>query len=94
LLTVLRGNAAEGEALLDDVSRRLMEMGRAPMGSAYAIGMADIYRRGGRPGLAAVLLRHALSLLDENQSPAQYARAREELAALEGADADAGRGPR
>jgi hypothetical protein len=86
LLAVARGNVAEGEALLDDVARRFMDMGRAAMGSAYAIGLAEIYRNADRPRLAATLLRHALSLMDENRSPDDYARARKELTALEGAD--------
>jgi ATP/maltotriose-dependent transcriptional regulator MalT len=94
LLAVSRGSVAEGEALLADTARRFVELGRAPIGSAYAIGLADIYRRGGRPALATVLLRHALSLLNESESPADYARARRELTALEGATADAGGGAR
>ncbi|HEX6876079.1 MAG TPA: NB-ARC domain-containing protein, partial [Nocardioidaceae bacterium] len=88
LLAVSRGDVASGELLLEDVARRLAAMGKSPMGISYALGMADLYRRGGRPGLAAVLLRHALSLLDEGQSPAQVARTRQELSALESATAD------
>ncbi|MEI8411404.1 MULTISPECIES: DUF4062 domain-containing protein [unclassified Kribbella] len=92
LLAVSRGSVADGDALLADIATRFVEMGRAPMGGAYAIGLADIYRHGGRPTLAAVLLRHALSLLDESQNPAEYARARQELAALEGSATDVGKG--
>jgi hypothetical protein len=53
------------------------------MGTAYALGMAEVYRRAGRPVLTAELLRHALSLLDESKSPEQYAQVREQLTAVE-----------
>jgi hypothetical protein len=83
LLAAARGDISEAEALLGDVAGRLTAMGKAPMGVTYAIGMADVYRRACRVTLAAILLRHALSLLDEHRSPAQYTRIRQELAALE-----------
>jgi hypothetical protein len=53
------------------------------MGTAYALGMAEVCRRAGRPILAAELLRHALSLLDETKSPEQYAKVCEQLTAVE-----------
>ena len=83
LLALSRDDVAEGEALLDDTARRMRGMGRAPMGRAYATGLADVYRRGGRPVLAAALLRHALSLVDEHHDPAGHDAVRTQLAALE-----------
>jgi predicted ATPase/FtsP/CotA-like multicopper oxidase with cupredoxin domain len=74
LLAIARGDITAGEALLDDVTGRFTAMGKQAMGSAYAIGMADIYRRGHHPHLAAALLRHALSLTDKDTNPTQYAR--------------------
>jgi hypothetical protein len=65
------------------------------MGSAYALSMADVYRRAGRPTLTAAFLWHALSFLDETSSPERYAQARRDLTALEGAsvgEATLGRG--
>jgi predicted ATPase len=88
LLALARGHVAEGEALLGDTAARIARMGRAAMGSAYAMGLSDIYRRGGRPALAAALLRHALWLLDAGQNPAEYDAARKQLAALEAIAAD------
>ena len=88
LLALARGHAAEGEALLGDTAARITRMGREAMGRAYAMALADIYRRGSRPALAAALLRHALSLLDAGQNPAEYDAARTQLAALEATAAD------
>ena len=76
LLAVSQGDAEAGEALLDDVSRRFRELDKAAMGAAYALGLADVYRRAGRQVLAAALLRHALSLMDEAKNPEQYAQVR------------------
>jgi predicted ATPase len=83
LLAIARGDVAEGETLLADVTRRFKTMNKETMGSAYATGMADIYRRAGRPTLAAALLRHALSLIDEAREPARYAHAHDDLVAAE-----------
>ena len=55
------------------------------MGTAYALGMADVYRRGGRRAITAELLRHALTLLDKTTEPEKYAQVREQLAAVEDA---------
>ena len=83
LLAVSQGDVQTGRALLDDVSRRFLNLDKAAMGTTYALGMADVYRRAGRPVLAAELLRHALSLLDETRSPEKYAHVREQLTAVE-----------
>jgi hypothetical protein len=83
LLAVSRGDVAAGRALLDDVSRRFLSLDKAAMGTAYALGMADVYRRGGRPAITAELLRHALTLLDETTDSGKYAQVRERLAAVE-----------
>jgi non-specific serine/threonine protein kinase len=85
LLAVSQGDVGQGQALLDDVSRRFISLDKAAMGSTYALGMADVYRRAGRLILTAALLRHALALLDETENREQYAQVREELAALEDA---------
>ena len=85
LVTVSRGNIEAGRALLDDVSRRFITLDKAAMGTAYALGMADVYRRGGRPAITAELLRHALTLLDKTTDPEKYAQVREQLAAVEDA---------
>ena len=53
------------------------------MGTAYALGLADVYRRAGRPVLTAELLRHAMSLLDETKSPEKFAQVRQQLSAVE-----------
>jgi len=83
LLAISQGEAEAGEALLDDVSRRFRELDKAAMGTAYALGLADVYRRADRQGLAAALMRHALSLMDEPRDPEQYAKVREDLTAVE-----------
>ena len=83
LLAVSLGEVAKGRALLVDVSRRFIGLNKAAMGSAYALGMADIYRRAGRPVLSAALMRHAISLLEETKDPEQYAKVRGDLAAVE-----------
>jgi hypothetical protein len=83
LLALSRGEVAKGRALLDDVSRNFTGLNKAAMGSAYALGMAEIYRRAGRPVLSAALLRHALSLVDETKNPELYAKVRVDLAAVE-----------
>jgi hypothetical protein len=85
LVTVSRGNIEAGRALLDDVSRRFISLDKAAMGTAYALGMADVYRRGRRPAITAALLRHALTLLDKTTDPEKYAQVREQLAAVEDA---------
>jgi hypothetical protein len=53
------------------------------MGATYALGLTDVYRRAGRQVLAAALLRHALSLMDEARNPEQYAKVRRDLTAVE-----------
>ena len=83
LLAVSQRDLEAGRALLEDVSRRFLELDKAAMGTAYALGMADVYRRAGRPVLTAELLRHALSLMDETKNPEQYAKVRDDLAAVE-----------
>jgi hypothetical protein len=83
LLAVSQGDLEAGRALLEDVSRRFLKLDKAAMGTAYALGMADVYRRAGRPVLTAELLRHALSLMDETKNPEQYAKVRDDLAAVE-----------
>jgi ATP/maltotriose-dependent transcriptional regulator MalT len=88
LLAVSRGEAAEGAALLEDVTRRILKMDRVAMGSAYALGLADVYHRADRPDLAAAMLRHALSMLDENRNPELYQRARDQLSTLEAGAAE------
>jgi hypothetical protein len=75
--------AKAGRALLDDVARRFLNLDKAAMGTAYALSLADVYRRAGRPVLAAALLRHALSLLDETKSPEKFAQVRQQLSAVE-----------
>jgi hypothetical protein len=85
LLAVSQGEVEAGRALLDDVSRRFLNLDKAAMGTAYARGMAEVYRRAGRPILTAELLRHALSLMDETKNPEQYAKVREQLTAVEDA---------
>jgi predicted ATPase len=85
LLAVSRGDVEAGRALLDDVSRRFLNLDKAAMGTAYALGIADIYRRSGRPVLTAELLRHALSLLDETTDPEKHAQVRNQLTAVEDA---------
>ena len=82
-MAVSRGDVEAGRALLDDVSRRFLDLDKAAMGTAYALGMADVYRRAGRPVLTAELLRHALSLLDETKDPEKYAQVREQLSAVD-----------
>ena len=49
LLAISSGCDAEGEALFQDVTRRLSEMGLTMMGGTYALGIADLYRRAGQP---------------------------------------------
>ena len=83
LLAVSQGDADAGQALLDDVSRRFRELDKAAMGATYALGLTDVYRRAGRQVLAAALLRHALSLMDEARNPEQYAKVRRDLTAVE-----------
>jgi predicted ATPase len=83
LLALSRGEVGKGRALLADVSGRFIGLNKAAMGSAYALGMAEIYRRAGRPVLSAALLRHALSLVDETKNPEQYAKVRVDLASVE-----------
>jgi hypothetical protein len=85
LLAVSQGDLEAGRSLLDDVSRRFVHLDKAAMGTTYALGMADVFRRAGRPVLAAELLRHALSLLGETKSPEKYAKVREQLAVVEDA---------
>ena len=82
-MAVSRGDIEAGQALLDDVSRRFLDLDKAAMGTAYALGMAEVYRRAGRSVLTAALLRHALSLMDEAKNPEQYGKVRENLAAVE-----------
>jgi hypothetical protein len=53
------------------------------MGSVYALGLAEVYDRAGRRHLAAAMLRHALSMLDESHSPEVYQRTRDRLSALD-----------
>jgi hypothetical protein len=83
LLAVSQGDVEAGRELLDDVSRRFLNLDKAAMGTAYALGMADVYRRAGRSVLTAELLRHALSLLDATKDPEKYAQVREQLSAVE-----------
>ncbi|MFI7061725.1 DUF4062 domain-containing protein [Kribbella sp. NPDC050124] len=92
VLASSRGSAGDAEARFTDAVARFVEMGRAPMGSTYAVGLADLYRRAGRPALAITLLRHAVSLVDDNQASAEYAQARQQLTALEAAAAEPERG--
>ena len=56
-------------------------MGLTMMGGTYALGLADLYRRG-RPSLASALLRHAMSLINPTIQSAEYARAKQQMAAL------------
>jgi predicted ATPase len=83
LVAVSQGDAEAGEALLGDVSRRFREIDKAAMGTAYALGLADVYRRAGRQSLAAALMRHALSLMDDARNPELYAKVRGDLTAVE-----------
>jgi hypothetical protein len=83
LLAVSRGDLEAGQELLDDVSRRFLDLDKAAMGSAYALGMAEVYRQAGRPVLTTALLRHTLSLMDETKNPEQYAKVRKNLVAIE-----------
>jgi predicted ATPase len=83
LLAVSQGDLEAGRALLGDVSRRFINLDKAAMGTVYALSLADVYRRAGRPVLTAELLRHALSLLDETKSPEKYAQVRQQLSAVE-----------
>ncbi|MGW1341391.1 DUF4062 domain-containing protein [Kribbella sp. NPDC002412] len=92
VLAYSRGRAADAEARFTDAAARFVEMGRAPMGSTYAVGLADLYRRAGRPALAIALLQHAVSLLDDKEASAEYAEARRQLTALEAAAAEPERG--
>jgi predicted ATPase/class 3 adenylate cyclase len=82
LLAISSGRNAEGEALFQDVSRRLGEMGLTMMGGTYALGIADLYRRAGQPSLASALLRHAMGLINPTIQSAEYARAKQQMAAL------------
>jgi predicted ATPase/class 3 adenylate cyclase len=82
LLAISGGREAEGDALFQDVTRRLGEMGLTMMGGTYALGTADLYRRAGRPNLARALLRHAMTLINPTIQPAEYARAQQQVAAL------------
>jgi hypothetical protein len=63
------------DSYFQDVRRRLREMGLTMMGGTYALGLADLYRRGGRPSLASALLRHAMSLINPTIQSAEYAPA-------------------
>jgi predicted ATPase/class 3 adenylate cyclase len=82
LLAISGGRDAEGEALFQDVNRRLGEMGLTMMGGTYALGIADLYRRAGRPSLASALLRHAITLINPTIQSTEYARAKQQMAAL------------
>jgi tetratricopeptide (TPR) repeat protein len=86
LLAISGGRRADGRSLFDDVARRLREMGLTAMGGVYALGIAELYQRGGRPDLAAAMLQHAISLMDPTQQPAEYAHAQQALAALDDAE--------
>ena len=57
-------------------------MGLTMMGGTYALRLADLYRREGRPSLASALLRHAMSLINPTIQSAEYARAKQQMAAL------------
>jgi len=70
------------------------ELDKAAMGTAYALSLADVYRRAGRQGLAAALMRHALSLMDEARNPEQYVKVRGDLTAVEDELLDKEAGPR
>jgi predicted ATPase len=85
LLALSRGDAATGQALLDDVASRFHQLDKAEMAGSHALGMAEVYRRAGHPALAAALLRHALSFLDQTRDPDRYSQARQELTAMESA---------
>ena len=82
LLAISSGRDAEGEALFQDVTRRLSEMGLTMMGGTYALGIADLYRRAGQPSLASALLRHAMTLINPTIQSAEYAWAKQQMAAL------------
>jgi hypothetical protein len=83
LLAVSQGDLQAGQALLDDVTQRFLDLDKAAMGAAYALGMAGVYRQASRPVLTAALLRHALSLMDETTNPEQYTKVRQDLTAVE-----------
>ena len=83
LLAVSQGDLEAGRALLEDVSRRFLELDKAAMGTAYALGLAEVYRQAGRQAIATALLGHALSLMDETTNPEQYAKVRDDLADFE-----------
>ena len=61
---------------------RTREMGLTMMGGTYALGIADLYRRAGQPSLASALLRHAMTLINPTIQSAEYARAKQQMAAL------------
>jgi tetratricopeptide (TPR) repeat protein len=82
LLAISSGHAAEGGALFQDVTRRLSEMGLTMMGGTYALGIADLYQRAGRSNVASALLRHAMTLINPTIQSAEYARAKQQMAAL------------
>jgi ATP/maltotriose-dependent transcriptional regulator MalT len=82
LVAIAKGQVAEGEALFHQVTSRFRELGLTGMGGSDALTTADLYRRAGRQILAGALLRHALTLIDPNQQPNEYALARQGLAAL------------
>ena len=82
LLAISSARDADGEALFQDVTRRLSEMGLTMMGGTYALGIADLYRRAGQPSLASALLRHAMTLINPTIQSAEYARAKQQMAAL------------
>jgi predicted ATPase/class 3 adenylate cyclase len=82
LLAISSGRAAAGEALFQDVTGRLSEMGLTMMGGTYALGVADLYRRAGQPRLASAMLRHAMTLINPTIQSAEYARAKQQLATL------------
>jgi hypothetical protein len=73
LLAISTGRDAEGKALFQDVTRRLGEMGLAMMGGAYALGIADLYRRAEQSRLARPLLRHAMTLINPIIQSVEYA---------------------
>jgi hypothetical protein len=57
-------------------------MGLTMMGGTYALGIADLYRRAGRSNLASALLRHAMTLINPTIQSAEYAKAKQQMAAL------------
>jgi hypothetical protein len=82
LHAIFSGRDAEGEALFQDVTRRLSEMGLTIMGGTYAMGIADLYERAGQASLAKAMLRHAMTLINPTIQSAEYARAKQQMAAL------------